>query len=34
MPPGNIASHKLLVDEEDGLPFADNTFDLIVSSLR
>lgn len=34
MPPDDVASHKLLVDEEDSLPFIDDTFDLVVSSLR
>ena len=32
--PDGITTHKVLADEEEGLPFADNTFDLVVSSLR
>ena len=32
--PGGMATHGLVVEEEEGLPFKDNTFDLAVSSLR
>ncbi len=33
-PTDDIITNKILADEEDGLPFAENTFNLVVSSLR
>ena len=30
----NIKTHKLVVDDEDDLPFDDHTFDLILTSLN
>ena len=32
--PGGVPTLSTVVDEEVGLPFKDNTFDLAVSSLR
>ncbi len=32
--PNDVITHRILADEEEGLPFADETFDLAVSSLR
>ncbi len=34
MVPGGVVTHNHEADEESGLPFPDNTFDLAVSSLR
>jgi len=32
--PGGVVTHNHEVDEEEGLPFEEGTFDLAVSSLR
>ena len=32
--PEGVSTHKVVADEEEGLPFADSMFDLVVSSLR
>lgn len=32
--PDDVTTHNIVVDEEEGLPFASENFDLAVSNLR